>query len=60
MTQNLFYALLSTGNFNEITAQFYTDHVLMTSDASIIKELMPLFDFLRKNDADAKTKIKFQ
>lgn len=57
--QNLFYALLSTGNFNETTAQFYTDHVLMTSDASIIKELMPLFDFLRKNDAEAKAKIKF-
>ncbi|HYJ63802.1 MAG TPA: polyphosphate kinase 1 [Parafilimonas sp.] len=57
--QNLFYALLSTGNFNEITAQFYTDHVLMTTDSSIIKELIPLFDYLRKNDADAKTKIKF-
>ncbi len=57
--QNLFYALLSTGNFNEITAQFYTDHVLMTTDLSIIKELIPLFDYLRKNDADAKTKIKF-
>jgi polyphosphate kinase len=58
-SQHLFYALLSTGNFNEITAQFYTDHVLMTSDASITKELLPLFDFLRKNDADAKTKLKF-
>lgn len=58
-SQNLFYALLSTGNFNEITAQFYTDHVLMTSDAAIIKDLMPLFDFLRKNDPEAKTKIKF-
>ena len=57
--ENLFYALLSTGNFNEITAQFYTDHVLMTTDSTIIKELVPLFDYLRKNDADAKTKIKF-
>ena len=24
------YAILSTGNFNEATATFYTDHVLMT------------------------------
>ena len=33
------FAILSTGNFNEITAQFYTDHVLMTTDSKIIKEL---------------------
>ncbi len=32
--QTLSYAILSTGNFNEITAQFYTDHVLMTTDPS--------------------------
>ena len=33
------FAILSTGNFNEITAQFYTDHVLMTTDNMIVKEL---------------------
>jgi len=53
--QTLSYALLSTGNFNEITAQFYTDHVLMTTDPSIIKELMSLFKILEK---DATQRIR--
>ncbi len=59
--QILSYALLSTGNFNEVTAQFYTDHVLMTSDPSIINELMTLFRILQKNTADRlKTKSSFE
>ncbi|MEP6597268.1 MAG: polyphosphate kinase 1 [Ginsengibacter sp.] len=58
--QTLSYAILSTGNFNEATAQFYTDHVLMTTDPSITGELIPLFNFLRKNDKDAKAKMKFE
>ncbi len=53
-------AILSTGNFNEITAQLYTDHVLMTSDESITKELMQLFKFLElTNVIDHNKKIKF-
>jgi polyphosphate kinase len=59
--QVLSYAMLSTGNFNEITAQFYTDHVLMTTDPSIITELMDLFRILQKNSADRlKTKNGFE
>lgn len=54
------FAILSTGNFNEITAQFYTDHVLMTSDSGITKELMQLFKFLElTNVIDHNKKIKF-
>lgn len=41
------YALLSTGNFNEVTSQFYTDHVLMTSHKAIIDELLQLFRILQ-------------
>ena len=41
--------ILSTGNFNEITAQFYTDHVLMTTDPVIIKEMVPFLNFYKKN-----------
>jgi polyphosphate kinase len=48
--QTYIYAILSTGNFNEITAQFYTDHVLMTSEPTIVKELEQLFKFLQKKD----------
>lgn len=41
------FAVISTGNFNETTAQFYTDHVLMTTDKPIIKELRVLFKYLQ-------------
>ncbi len=54
------YAILSTGNFNEITAQFYTDHVLMTSDPLVIKEMICLFKFLQKKDKTPENnKLKF-
>ena len=54
------YAILSTGNFNEVTAQFYTDHVLMTTDAAIINELVLLFNFLQKGHAErSDAGIKF-
>ena len=55
-----YYAIVSTGNFNETTAQFYTDHLLMTSNPEIIKELIPLLDYLKENDLEAKKKIKFE
>ena len=58
--QTLSYAILSTGNFNEITAQFYTDHVLMTSDPSVINELLSLFEFLQKRREVVRNKIRFE
>jgi polyphosphate kinase len=42
------YAVLSTGNFNELTARFYADHVLFTSNKRITTELFILFHFLQK------------
>ena len=42
------YGLLSTGNLNETTARFYTDHVLLTANESMVKELEQLFGFLAK------------
>jgi polyphosphate kinase len=54
------YAILSTGNFNEITAKLYTDHVLMTSDKITIKEILTLFKYLQKQDKHrAKGKARF-
>ena len=54
------YAILSTGNFNEVTAQFYTDHVLMTSKKTITNDLVKLFKFLQKEHRDiADTTITF-
>lgn len=40
--------LLSTGNFNEITAAFYTDHILITTNHDILREVELLFIFLLK------------
>jgi polyphosphate kinase len=42
------YSVISTGNFNELTARFYTDHTLLTSDKEINSELLTLFHFLGK------------
>lgn len=43
-----YYGLFSTGNFNESTARFYTDHVLLTANAAMLRELEALFAFLCK------------
>ncbi|HMG08080.1 MAG TPA: hypothetical protein VK609_06185, partial [Mucilaginibacter sp.] len=40
--------LLATGNFNESTAAFYTDHILMTANPLILREMELLFVFLAK------------
>lgn len=58
--EDVSYAILSTGNFNEITAQFYTDHVLMTTDPVIIKEMISLFKYLQRKNRSLETKkLKF-
>jgi polyphosphate kinase len=54
------YSVLSTGNFNETTARFYTDHVLFTANEAIAKELLGLFEFLQKRRLpSSKTELKF-
>lgn len=40
-----YYGLFSTGNFNEITAGIYTDHVLLTAHTGMVRELELLFVF---------------
>lgn len=40
--------LLATGNFNESTARFYTDHILFTAHQEMLKEAEDLFLFLKK------------
>ncbi len=54
------FAILSTGNFNESTASFYTDHVILTANKKVCKEMLSLFRFLQKKKATAaKAKLKF-
>lgn len=45
-----YYGLLATGNFNESTAAFYTDHILMTTNGAILREIELLFIFLSRRE----------
>lgn len=43
------YGFISTGNFNEITARFYTDVTLFTYNQKILKDANKIFDFFEVN-----------
>ncbi len=56
-----YYGLLSTGNFNEGTARFYTDEVLMTAHTGITTDMSLLFAYLQnRQPADAYRYLRFQ
>lgn len=40
------YGFISTGNFNENTAQYYGDHCLLTSNRNILADIGRIFSFL--------------
>ncbi|MDQ7949473.1 MAG: phospholipase D-like domain-containing protein, partial [Pedobacter sp.] len=46
--RTIYTGLLATGNFNEATANFYTDHILMTGHKEMLREMELLFMFLSK------------
>ncbi len=50
------YGYISTGNFNEKTAEIYTDFGLMTANAKITSELSQVFQLLEGNIIIPKTK----
>ena len=53
--------LLATGNFNEGTAKFYTDHILLTTNRDLLREVELLFIFLARREKPSKSKpIKFE
>jgi polyphosphate kinase len=57
----LYSGLLATGNFNETTARFYTDHILLTSNKEILREIDLLFLFLvRREKPSPQVPINFQ
>lgn len=45
--------LLATGNFNENTARFYTDHIMLTGNHTLLREMELLFIFLAKKQKPA-------
>jgi polyphosphate kinase len=52
-----YFGLLATGNLNESTARFYTDHILLTSNQALMQEMEMLFYFLSKREKPAKEKF---
>lgn len=44
-----YYACVSTGNFNEDTARFYTDAMLISNNQKIGTDVAHIFDFLARN-----------
>lgn len=52
------YAFIGSGNFNESTARFYTDHALFTTHAGITKDLTVLFSALEKEMVPVKSSGK--
>ena len=56
-----YVGLLATGNLNESTARFYTDHILFTGNHQILRELELLFIFLSyRRKPKHHAEIKFQ
>lgn len=55
------YSFLATGNFNEATGRFYTDHVLFTANPDFGKELDWVFSYLQSRKQPAEYgKIPFK
>jgi polyphosphate kinase len=50
------YAYLSTGNFNEKTAQLYSDMAIFTSNKALTKEIFRLFKVLETKNKEAQFK----
>jgi polyphosphate kinase len=44
-----FYSAIGTGNFNEETSQFYTDHLLLTAHAGLGADIQEAFRFFESN-----------
>ncbi|MDT3404684.1 polyphosphate kinase 1 [Mucilaginibacter terrae] len=47
--------LLATGNFNENTARFYTDHIMLTGNHNLLREMELVFIFLSKKQKPTDT-----
>lgn len=56
--KTVYAGLLSTGNLNESTARFYTDHILLTSNFDMLQEVERLFGSFQKKKK-TRAKINF-
>jgi len=53
--ESIRYGFVSTGNFNEKTARHYTDHCLLTSSSSIMKDINHIFESLDSQERNKKS-----
>lgn len=53
--QTKVYGFVSTGNFNEGTAQYYSDHCLLTTDKNILADLGRIFAYLTATQPKLET-----
>jgi len=51
------YGYVGTGNFNETTAKFYTDHAMFTARDEVLKDLQRLFTKLEKEKEPPKNAL---
>jgi len=49
-----YYGFVSTGNLNENTARFYSDHCLITADRRILGDVNKVFDFLEDRQKNSR------
>ncbi|MEI6140757.1 MAG: polyphosphate kinase 1 [Mariniphaga sp.] len=47
--ESIKYALIGTGNFNEVTSKVFSDQLLCTINQDITKEVSKIFDFFERN-----------
>ena len=47
--EQVHYACIGTGNFNEITAKVFSDQMLWTANPAITKEVFKVFEFFQRN-----------
>ncbi|HEX6192464.1 MAG TPA: polyphosphate kinase 1 [Chitinophagaceae bacterium] len=47
------YSFMATGNLNEVTGRFYTDHVFFTTNKELSADLEKLFDYLQSRTQPA-------
>ncbi|MBL7698996.1 MAG: polyphosphate kinase 1 [Chitinophagaceae bacterium] len=60
--ESSWFGLLATGNMNENTARFYTDHILLTANDQLLLELERLFQYLghpKKHEIESKIKFNY-
>ena len=48
------YSFMATGNLNEVTGRFYTDHVFFTTNKELSADLEKLFDYLQSRKQPAE------